>query len=62
MARKDVFVILAFHAHEPHWDQPMFLLDRLDDEEMRNSVRGDNWIVKRAEAGLEPETCSASAR
>jgi len=53
MAGKDVFVILAFHAHEPHWDQPMFLLDRLDDEEMRNSVRGDNWIVKRAEAGRD---------
>ena len=53
MAQKNVFVILAFHAHEPHWDQPMFLLDRLDDEEMRNSVRNENWIVKRAEAGRD---------
>ncbi len=50
MAQKDVYLILAFHAHEPWWDLPSHILSRLDDDEMRNSVPADNWVRKRAQA------------
>ncbi|MEJ2740807.1 MAG: glycoside hydrolase, partial [Dehalococcoidia bacterium] len=40
-------VILAFHAHEPLWDLPNELVSLADDPEMQNSVRGDNYILKR---------------
>ena len=53
MADKDVFVILAFHAHEPWWDLTSHILETVDDEEMRQSIQPDNWVRKRAEAGRD---------
>ncbi len=50
MAQKDVYLILAFHAHEPWWDLPSHILSSLDDDEMRSSVPADNWVRKRAQA------------
>ena len=53
MAQKDIYLILAFHAHEPWWDLPSHILSSLDDEEMRNSVPADNWVRKRAQANRD---------
>lgn len=53
MTTKDVYVILAFHAHEPHWDMPERILEKLDDAELRDAVRGENWVVKRAQQGRD---------
>lgn len=53
MAGKDVFVILAFHAHEPWWDLPSYILESVDDQEMRQAVRPENWVRRRAKAGRD---------
>jgi hypothetical protein len=45
---KQVYVILAFHAHEPLWDLPNELIALVDDPEMRDAIRGENYILKRA--------------
>ena len=50
MTTKSVYVILAFHAHEPWWDLPSHILETVDDDEMRATIRPDNWVRKRAEA------------
>jgi len=50
MPPKDVFLILAFHAHEPWWDLPSHILSELDDPEMHDSIPADNWVRKRANA------------
>jgi hypothetical protein len=42
------YVILAFHAHEPLWDLPNELIALVDDPEMRDAVRGENYILKRS--------------
>jgi len=46
---KQVYVILAFHAHEPLWDLPNELLTLVDDPEIRNSIRGENYVLKRVQ-------------
>jgi hypothetical protein len=53
MAHKDVFVVLAFHAHEPWWDLPVHILETVDDAEMRRSIPPENWVRKRAEQGRD---------
>lgn len=53
MPDKDVYVILAFHAHEPWWDLPSHILSTLDDKELRQSVPPENWVRRRAEAGRD---------
>jgi hypothetical protein len=45
---KKANVILAFHAHEPLWDLPNELVALTDDPEIHHSVRGDNYVLKRA--------------
>ncbi len=45
---KRVYVILAFHAHEPLWDLPNELIALVDDPEMRDAIRGENYVLKRA--------------
>ncbi len=50
MADRDVYLILAFHAHEPWWDLPIHILKTVEDAEMREALRPDNWVQKRAEA------------
>jgi hypothetical protein len=46
---KRVYVILAFHAHEPLWDLPNELIALVDDPEIRDAIRGENYILKRAQ-------------
>jgi hypothetical protein len=45
---KRVYIILAFHAHEPLWDLPNQLIALVDDPEMRDAVRGENYILRRS--------------
>jgi hypothetical protein len=45
---KRVYVILAFHAHEPLWDLPNELIALVDDPEIRDTIRGENYVLKRA--------------
>ncbi len=53
MPDKDVYLILAFHAHEPWWDLPSHILSSIDDEELRDSVSAENWVRKRAQANRD---------
>jgi hypothetical protein len=46
---KQVYVILAFHAHEPLWDLPNELITLVDDSEIRNAIRGENYVLKRVQ-------------
>jgi len=51
---KDVYVVLAFHAHELLWDLPEILLSYLDDDNpMKQSVIDENYMKKRAEEGRD---------
>ncbi len=45
---KHAYVILAFHAHEPLWDLPNQLIALVDDPEVRDAIRGENYILKRS--------------
>ena len=53
MARKDCYVVLAFHAHEPWWDLPVHILETVDDDDMRRSIPPENWVRKRAQQGRD---------
>jgi len=44
---KQVYVILAFHAHEPLWEMPNEIITMADDAEIRNSIQGENYVLKR---------------
>jgi hypothetical protein len=50
---KDVFIILAFHAHEPLWDLPQILLENVEDLDLRQTLTGENWIVRRSAEGRD---------
>lgn len=56
MPGRDVYVILAFHAHEPWWDLPAHILKTVADEELRQTLPSENWVRKRAEAGRDVYT------
>ncbi len=45
---KCAYVILAFHAHEPLWDLPNELIALVDDPEIHDAIRGENYVLKRA--------------
>ncbi|HOL17058.1 MAG TPA: hypothetical protein PLY40_02085, partial [Bacillota bacterium] len=54
---KDVYVILAFHAHELLWDLPGKLLSYLDDgNPMKNTILDENYIKKRKDEGRDVYT------
>ncbi|MGQ9545678.1 MAG: glycoside hydrolase [Dehalococcoidia bacterium] len=44
---KRACVILAFHAHEPLWDLANELIALVDDPEIHDAIRGENYILKR---------------
>ncbi|MEW5783993.1 MAG: glycoside hydrolase [Bacillota bacterium] len=47
---KDIYVIMAFHAHELLWDLPEKLLSYLDDgNPMKETILDQNYIKKRKE-------------
>lgn len=50
---KQIYVILAFHAHEPLWDSPKHVLEELEDQEMKHTVLSENWIDKRSREGRD---------
>ena len=45
---KQANIILAFHAHEPLWDLPNELIALVDDPEIHDAIRGENYVLKRA--------------
>jgi hypothetical protein len=45
---KRAYIILAFHAHEPLWDLPNELIALVDDPEIHDAIRGENYVLKRA--------------
>jgi|SRR5690554_2806601 len=48
---KPVYVVLAFHAHEPLWDFPGQLQALADREEIRQGVTSGNYLRKRQREG-----------
>lgn len=51
---KDVYVILAFHAHELLWDLPEKLLSYLEEENpMKEALLDENYIKKRQREGRD---------
>ncbi len=51
---KNVFVIMAFHAHELLWDLPETLLTYLDDKNpMKGSFLDENYLEKRKKEGRD---------
>ncbi len=50
---KEIYVILAFHAHEPMWELPQKLLENIDDADLRQTLRDENWLVKRSSEGRD---------
>ena len=48
---KKVYVVLAFHAHEPLWDFPGQVQALADREEIRSGVTAINYLHKRKEEG-----------
>jgi len=50
---KNVFVILAFHAHEPTWDLPQRLLENIDDVYLKQSLHDENWLLRRTAEGRD---------
>ncbi|MGI6308398.1 MAG: glycoside hydrolase [Dethiobacteria bacterium] len=51
---KDVYVILAFHAHELLWDLPEILLSSLDERNpMKDTILDENYMQKRREEGRD---------
>ena len=45
---KDIYVILAFHAHELLWDLPEKLLSYLDDgNPMKDTILDQNYIKRK---------------
>ena len=49
----EVYVILAFHAHEPLWELPRMLVENIDDVDLRQTLAGENWIVRRSAKGRD---------
>jgi hypothetical protein len=50
---KEVYVILAFHAHEPIWELPQKLLENIDDMDLKQALKDENWLVKRSAEGRD---------
>ncbi len=51
---KDIYVILAFHAHELLWDLPETLLSTLDESNpMKDTILDENYLEKRRDEGRD---------
>jgi hypothetical protein len=61
---KQVYVILAFHAHEPLWEMPGYLMQNSLDRAISLAVRPDNCLSKRTTEGrnLYQEMLAAARR
>jgi hypothetical protein len=50
---KEVYVILAFHAHEPIWELTQKLLENVDDIDLKQALQDENWLLKRSAEGRD---------
>jgi hypothetical protein len=50
---KQVYVILAFHAHEPIWELTQKLLENVDDMDLKRALKDENWLLKRSAEGRD---------
>lgn len=50
---KTVYVILAFHAHEPTWDLPQHMLENVEDIDLKLTLADENWLVRRTFEGRD---------
>jgi hypothetical protein len=48
---KKVYVLLAFHAHEPHWELPGYLMRNSLDRSVSLGVTPENYLSKRTSEG-----------
>ena len=46
-------MILAFHAHEPIWELPQKLLENIDDIDLKQALKDENWIIRRSAEGRD---------
>ncbi len=51
--KKETFVILAFHAHEPLWELPGMLLEDVGDVDLKTTLESENWIARRSAEGRD---------
>lgn len=49
--KKDIYVILAFHAHEPIWDLPGQLQKGISDQRIAQGILAENYVRKRMHEG-----------
>jgi hypothetical protein len=49
--KKDIYVILAFHAHEPIWDLPGQLQKGITDQRVAQGILAENYVRKRMQEG-----------
>lgn len=50
---KEVYIILAFHAHEPIWELTQKLLENVDDIDLKQALKDENWLLKRSVEGRD---------
>ncbi|HIE17832.1 MAG TPA: glycoside hydrolase [Dehalococcoidia bacterium] len=50
---KQVYVILAFHAHEPIWELTQKLLVNVDDMDLKQALQDENWLLRRSAEGRD---------
>jgi len=50
---KEVYIILAFHAHEPIWELTQRLLENVDDIDLKQALKDENWLLKRSVEGRD---------
>lgn len=50
---KEVYVILAFHAHEPIWELTQKLLVNVDDMDLKQALQDENWLLRRSAEGRD---------
>jgi len=50
---KEVYVILAFHAHEPTWELPQKILENIDDVYLKQALKDENWLLRRRAEGRD---------
>jgi len=50
---KEVYVILAFHAHEPIWELTQRLMKNVADIDLKQALYDENWLIKRSAEGRD---------
>lgn len=50
---KEVYAIIAFHAHEPIWELTQRLMQSVDDIDLKKALYDENWLIKRSAEGRD---------